>query len=178
MRAYNSIISVKKKPCVRCGVPSFIFSRGRCQQCSKIEDTLAKEEKEVEQEDGLPELIAELDTLISRYVRLKYANKDGLIPCYTCDKLGEFNVRQAGHYIPRGCMLLRFDVDRNIRPQCETCNCHKRGNIAEFGKRLEAEMPNVTEILLEESRIIYKYTRDELKQMIAEYSLKLKSLKH
>jgi hypothetical protein len=38
-------------------------------------------------------------------------------------------------------------------------------------------MPNVTEVLLEESRIIYKYSREELRNLINEYTQKLKSLK-
>jgi len=47
---------------------------------------------------------------------------------------------------------------------------------AEFGKKLEIERSGITEILLEESRIIHKWSRDELLQMIAEYSLKVKAL--
>lgn len=176
-RAYNSTIRVREKICVRCGKPSYIFSRGRCQQCSKIEDTLAREEKDVEKEDGLPELIKELDALVSRYVRLKNADKAGNIQCYTCPAVKPIAEMQAGHYVPRGNMLLRYDVDRNIRCQCPHCNEYKRGNLTEFGKRLESELPGITETLLEESHIVYRYTREELRSMIKEYTNKIKLLK-
>lgn len=177
MRGYNTTITRKKKPCKRCGIPSFIFSKGRCQQCSTIENTLAREEKMVETEEGLPELIAELDTLVSKYVRIKAADKEGMVECYTCHTKYPIGQMQAGHYIPRGAMLLRFDIDRNIRPQCSFCNCIKGGNIAQYGIYLERDMPGITEILLEESRIVHRWGRTELKAMINEYTLKLKQLK-
>jgi len=34
----NSTIQPKKKICKSCGVSSYIFSRGRCQQCARRED--------------------------------------------------------------------------------------------------------------------------------------------
>jgi hypothetical protein len=176
MRGYNSTIIRKKKTCKRCGKPSYIFSQGRCQPCATIEDTLAREEEMIESEAGLPELISDLDALVSKYVRRKAADKDGLVQCYTCPTVLPVAEMQAGHYIPRGNQLLRFDVDRNIRPQCHSCNCLYHGRIAEYGKRLEEEMPNVTEVLLEESRIVHRWGRDELKSMINEYTIKLKQL--
>ncbi len=176
-RAHNSTIFVKEKICSRCGLKKPIFSRGRCQPCAKIEDTLAREEKSIEHEDGLPELIKELDDLVSRYVRKSNCDKDRNIRCYTCDNVYPYGEMQAGHYIPRGCMLLRFDTDRNIRCQCKTCNEYKRGNLAEYGRRLEAEMPGVTEILLSESYTVYKYSREELRSMIADYYKRIKLLK-
>jgi hypothetical protein len=176
MRQFNSTIRVKKKNCSRCGKPEYIFSRGRCKSCATIEDTLAREEADVEQEEGLPELIAELDALVSRYVRLKAADKDNLVECYTCGVKKPVGEMQASHYIPRGCMLLRWDIERNIRCACKSCNEYKRGNLAEFGKRLEIEMPGVTEILLSESFTVYKYSRNELRDMILEYKKKLKEL--
>lgn len=176
-RAYNSTIRIKKKNCSRCGKPEYIFSRGRCKSCATIEDTLAKEEEEGGQEIGLPELIAELDTLVSRYIRLKNADKDGLVQCYTCTAKKPIAEMQAGHYVPRGNMLLRFDIERNIRPQCKDCNEYKRGNLAIYGQKLEQELPGVTELLYNESLLVYKYTRDELRQMINEYTIKIKKLK-
>lgn len=177
MRQFNSIIIRKKKNCKRCGKPSYIFSKGRCQQCSTIEDTLAREEEMIEEEQGLPELIAELDGLVSKYVRKKAANKDGIVQCYTCPTSLPVGQMQAGHYIPRRNQLLRFDVDRNLRPQCPTCNCIYHGRIAEYGKRLEEEMPGVTEVLFEESRIVHRWSKHAIKAMIIEYSQKIKQLK-
>ena len=74
-------------------------------------------------------------------------------------------------------MYLRFDASRNIRPQCHICNRSKYGMAAAFGKRLELEHPGITEILLTESRIIHKWSREELRGLITEFTQKLKMLK-
>lgn len=177
MRGYNSSIRVKEKICVSCGKPCFWFSKKRCQQCARTEDAMAKYEREVMEEQGMPELISDLDALVSRFVRFSALGKDGLIQCYTCSFKGAYGDMDAGHYISRSCMYLRFDHARNIRCQCRECNRSKYGMASVFGKRLEEELPNVTEILLEESRIIHHWSRSELKQMIADFSNKINSLK-
>lgn len=175
---HNSTIGIKKKPCKSCGRDSIIFSQGRCQNCSKIEDTHAKIAASQEEEDGLPELIDRLDGLISKWVRFSAPrNSEYLIECFTCSDWRMPSVMDAGHYITRNCMYLRFDVARNLRPQCHICNRSKYGMAVDFGKRLELEMPGVTEILLEESRIVYKWSREELRVLINEFTQKVKRLK-
>lgn len=177
--SHNSTIKLKQKICVSCGMPCYWFSKKRCQQCAKVEDFHAREAKEIEQEDGLPELIDRLDGLISKYVRWSAIKNDQFeIECYTCGDWRARTVMDAGHYITRACMYLRFDTTRNIRPQCHICNRSKYGKAAEFGKRLELEMPGSTDILLEESRIVYKWSREELRALITEFTQKLKLLTH
>lgn len=173
---HNSTIGIKMKPCKSCGKSSMIFSKGRCQNCSKIEDTHAKIAASQNDDDGLPELIEQLDTLISKWVRYSAVGGDGLVECYTSGKRFLPRDLDAGHYITRNCMFLRFDL-RNIKPQSRIDNRGKYGLAAEFGKRLELEHPGITEILLEESRIIYKWSREELRNLISEYTIKLKQLK-
>jgi hypothetical protein len=133
-------------------------------------------EREIK-EGGLQDLITDLDVLVSRWVRYSAVKTDGFVKCYTCTKRLLPPDMDAGHYISRACMLLRFDVDRNIRPQCQTCNRTKYGKAAIFGQNLEKEKPGITEILLEESRIIMKWGRDELRAMISEFTEKIKNLK-
>lgn len=171
---YNSTIRVKQKICVSCGKPCIWFSKMRCQQCAKIETFHAREEKE-QQEEGLQDLINDLDTLVSKWVRYSAVGSDGLVECYTSGKRFPPQDLDAGHYITRSCMFLRFDP-RNIKPQSRIDNRAKYGMAAEFGKRLELEHPGITEILLEESRIVYKWTREELRSLISEYTIKLKQL--
>ncbi len=128
-------------------------------------------------EAGLPEIIEKLDDLVSQWVRYSAVDEYGLVNCYTCSKRFKPADLDAGHYVTRECMYLRFDTSRNIRPQCHICNRSNYGMAATFGKRLELEMPGVTEILLEESRLVHKWNRDELKQMILEFEQKIKQLK-
>jgi hypothetical protein len=174
MRAYNSTIKVKQKICKRCGHKKFIFSKGRCQECARIEGAAKDDEKEHEIEFAT--LISDLDFIFSRYIRRKYADKEGLVKCYTCDVSLPVEMMQNGHYIPRSHMFLRFD-ERNCRPQCPPCNQMKHGNMAEYTKQLELEYPGITDILMEESRMVYKWSKHELQGLLSEYNRKLKQLK-
>lgn len=173
---YNSTIRVKQKICVSCGKPCYWFSKKRCQQCAKIEDFHAKDAELQAKEDGLPELIERLDALVSKWVRYSAVGSDGLTECYTSRKRFKPADLDAGHYISRNCMFLRFDL-RNIKPQSRVDNRGKYGMAAEFGKRLEEDNPGITEILLEESRIVHHWSREELKAMILEFEQKIKVIK-
>lgn len=173
---HNSSIGIKLRPCKSCGRNSQIFSKGRCQNCAKIEDTHAKIVATQQKEDGLPELIERLDTLVSKWVRYSAVGADGLVECWTCGRRYKPADVDAGHYVSRSCSFLRFDL-RNIKPQCRLDNRSKYGMAAEFGKRLEENAPGITEILLEESKIVHHWGRDELKQMILDFEQKLKQLK-
>lgn len=70
----------------------------------------------------------------------------------------------------------RWD-DRFTRVQCPHCNEVLSGNLSVFSANLEKEMPGCMEIIQEERQIIFKPSRAELKQLIAEYAVKVKQLK-
>lgn len=173
MRNYNSTIKVKQKICKNCGRQKFIFSKGRCQECAKIEGAAKNEGKE--QEIEFATIVSDLDLVFSRYIRHKYADEDGLVQCYTCPSKEPIAMMENGHYISRQHLFLRWD-ERNCRPQCNVCNSMKHGNMHKYTKNLENESPGITDILMEESRMVYKWSRKELKSLIGEYSRKLKQL--
>src|SRR6267142_2425682 len=170
MRGYNSTIKVKQKICKSCGRQKFIFSKGRCQECARIEGAAKDDEKE--QEIEFATIVSDLDLVFSRYIRHKYADKDCLVQCYTCTSIEPIAMIENGHYISRKHMFLRWD-ERNCRPQCNVCNSMKHGNMAAYTQNLEIESPGITDILFEESRMVYKWSREELKSLIGEYSRKL-----
>jgi len=172
---YNSTIIPKKRK-LDCGCFDYPFSKNRCKMHATIEDTHKRITEFVEKEEGLPELITEADELFSKYIRLKNADKNGNVICYTCGNELRWQDSQCGHYISRSCLFLRWD-DRNVRVQDNFCNCIKHGNLAIFGQKLEQEHSGITEILYEESKIIYKPTREEMKNLITELKIKLKSWK-
>lgn len=173
--AYNSTIITQKKN-LACGHFDYNFSRNRCKQCATVEDFNTKMEKEVESE-GFGDLIKDADALFSKWVRMSAADKNGIATCYTCGDQKRWQEQQCGHYISRSNLYLRWDL-RNARVQCEICNCHKHGNMLAFGKRLELEFPNITEILYEESKLVYKPTREEVRQIISEFTDKIVGLKY
>lgn len=178
MFSHNSTIERKLKACKSCGKPSYIFSKGRCQPCSTIEDTQKRMEKSSEQlivEEDLSGLIADADAIFSKFIRLKYSDKDGKVACFTCGNKKHWTLMQNGHFIKRGHLFLRYD-ERNCRPQDSECNELKYGNIPYYTKKLELEQPGITDILREESLLVYKPTRDEIRAIIAEYTPKVKEL--
>ena len=175
MRMHNSSIRVKKKQ-LKCGHFDFNFSGGFCKQCSMIRSINKQDERESIEVEDLSGLIEDADALISRYVRLKGLGEDKKIECYTCRKRFEYSEIDCSHYIPRTCSYLRWDL-RNLRNCCTTCNRLKYGNLALYGIRLELESPGLPDILLEESRIVRKIEREELRAIISEYTEKIKQLK-
>ena len=178
--AYNSTISKKLKPCSSCGKPCYWFSKKRCSQCAKVEDVQKRMEKETEKmiaDEDLSDLIADADAIFSQFIRLKYADKNGIVKCFTCDIRKHWTLMQNGHYIKRGHLYLRWD-ERNCRPQDNNCNCLQDGNIGAFTINLEKECRGVTDILKSEMRIVHKPTRQEIREIIAEYTPKVKALKN
>jgi hypothetical protein len=80
-----------------------------------------------------------LDTIFSIYIRLKYADEDLNVKCFTCDKVYHYKKIQNGHFYSRGILSLRYD-EQNCRPQCYGCNIARNGNYIEYYKRLEKEI--------------------------------------
>lgn len=178
---YNSTIIRKEKICKSCGKPCYPFSKGRCQPCSTREDTMKRVEKETEKmivEEDLSSIIDDLDAIFSHWVRLSAAGKDGMLNCYICDKPVHWKEAHNMHYIKRGASLYLRHDPRNNKAGCEGCNKWKDGNYIEYAKKLEAETPGITEILYQEGNTSYHPSKSELKQLISEYSEKIKTLKN
>lgn len=177
---HNSTIGVKLKKCVSCGKPCYWFSKKRCADCARIQDTQKRMEEvsaQTIQEDDLSSIISDLDAIFSHWIRLSAAAKDGYLKCFICDSRVHWKEAQNMHYIKRGASLfLRFDP-RNNKAGCKPCNEHKDGNYIEYAKRLELVSPGITDILYEEGNLVIKPTKDELKQLISDYSGKVKELK-
>jgi hypothetical protein len=73
---------------------------------------------------------------MSRIVRLKYADDNGYVRCYTCPTVKHWKEMHAGHFKHN-----RLDFDeRNIRPQCPQCNQHGHGKLDIFADNLRTEL--------------------------------------
>lgn len=175
MRAYNSTIRIKQKTCIKCGKPCVWFSKKRCQQCAKIEDTIARDEEEVVQDESLQNLVDDLDFYFSRYIRMLHADSNGIATCFTSGKKMRWQELHCGHFVSRKNFATRW-MPQNCRPQTEYENCHLHGNIAVFRKKLDEEKPGISDWLEEQAREVCKPTRDELKMLIIEYRNKVKVL--
>ena len=55
------------------------------------------------------------DAIFSTYIRLKYADENLDVQCFTCDKVLPYKKIQNGHFYSRGILSLRYD-EQNCRP--------------------------------------------------------------
>ena len=69
--------------------------------------------------------------LFSKYIRLKYSDWRGNVSCITCNKIFHWKNIQAGHFIQGRHNAVLFD-ERNVHPQCYSCNCCKHGNLIPY----------------------------------------------
>lgn len=88
------------------------------------------------------------DEVFSLYIR----KRDGR--CFTC---GSSQNLQAGHYIPRDCLELRYDV-RNVNCQCIGCNVFKKGNYTIYALNMMRKYGD--NILYDLDEIVKKYKAD------------------
>ena len=119
-------------------------------------------------------LVKKLDVVFSQYIRVKDADRNGMVKCVTCSKVGHWKTggMQCGHFISRKHYSTRWD-ERNVGVQCGGCNIYKSGNVYLFSKYLGE---NLSEELYQKSLVITKFTSDELQDMIDHYSNKLKKI--
>lgn len=131
------------------------------------------------------ELVKIADDFFSKYVRLRDSELDGneyVGKCITCSKNGSIawhdgkKIRfvagwDAGHFVSRGCKLLRYS-DENVNLQCKFhCNKMKSGNLEKYKPALDDKYGNGTWRRLEDeaqANKYYKFSRDELLQIIAD----------
>jgi hypothetical protein len=84
----------------------------------------------------LPKWKKELNKVFSIYIR----TRDNFT-CFTCDKVGQRNNIDNGHYIPRGaCKLPLYFSEDNCHAQCTYCNQALEGNTKVYRERLGEEM--------------------------------------
>ena len=123
-------------------------------------------------------LVKKLDAIFSEYIRRKYADKNGIVKCYTCNKKAYWKGEgmQNGHFISRSSRILRWRQD-NCRPQCYACNCMRYGQAYIFGANLNKEYGfNKAEELLIESKKIIKQSDQDLLDLINIYKQKVETL--
>jgi len=125
---------------------------------------------------SLSKLKKELDSIFSQYIRLKYADKDGFVKCYTCETWKHWKEMQNGHFISRQYLVTRFD-ENNCRPQDASCNVFAHGKPLDFEENLNKELGHdFVETMKASRHQIVKLDRTWYTLMIDVYSEKLKDL--
>ena len=68
-----------------------------------------------------------LDTVFSKYIRLRDADDKGICKCISCGREYHWKKIQNGHYASRTNYATRWD-EMNCNAQCVGCNRFKEGN--------------------------------------------------
>jgi len=193
----NLIATSKHGNCDRCSEKDTAIRKRKkenlCLNCCKIEDTQKQVEKAnlrnrvrglyghqvsegKEDMASRANLMADLDVLASRIVRLREADENGNLVCFCCDKRIHWSMADCSHFISRKNLALRWDLKYNLRPSCKKCNQQEYGNLEPFADKLELECAGIVEILREKSREVYKPELQELKAMLIDFRAKLRLL--
>ena len=100
-------------------------------------DKPKKEQEKKKAKAGLSKrkLRDKLDSVFSKYIRLKFSDARGNCSCISCGKVFYWKDIQNGHYMSRRYMSTRFSED-NCRPQCISCNIFNQGNIQMYRRAL------------------------------------------
>lgn len=121
-------------------------------------------------------LVADVDRYLSEYVRIKDARPDGMVKCFCCPTVLHWKDAHNSHYIRRGHMGLRFEIN-NCRVSCPKCNQNHNDNVEPYRSLLEADKPGIIEYLEEQQRLVHKYSQDELKGLLIDFRAKAKLVK-
>ena len=195
--AYNSTITSKK---CKCGcdnfptisyegyfyqhAPSEVIERldKKTKRKNAVKKVVSKLRNEQYAEGNLEDaerqyLINELDFVFSRIVRMSaaVADKYGNCVCYTCGFGKHWSLMQCGHFIKRGNTEIRWSF-QNARVQCKNCNENLSGNLEVYEQKLNEEHTGLPEQLRERAREPYKWSREELKQLLIDLRHRLKTL--
>ena len=115
-------------------------------------------------------LIKKLDTIFSKYIRLRDADKEGYCRCCTCGEKTHWSKIQAGHFISRKHYSTRWD-EANVNAQCVKCNVFKYGEAYLYSLYLGE---NLSEELYFKSKQTIKFTDADIQDMIDTYTEKIR----
>lgn len=122
-------------------------------------------------------LISNLDKVTSSIVRLSACNSKWEITCYTCDKKIPRKKAHCAHFVSRGVIEYRFDLD-NLRACCAGCNNYnKQRHQQVYTLKLTKEywLAKVEEMLASKYRT-YKMKIHELEDLLIERKEILKNI--
>ena len=122
-------------------------------------------------------IVKKLDAIFSQYIRLKDADHNGDVTCFTCGKVSHYKKgMQCGHFQSRKHYATRW-LEKNVAVQCVGCNMFKAGEQYIFSKQLDEKYGDGTaEELYIKSKETVKFSTDELQDMIKHYKELVDSL--
>jgi hypothetical protein len=121
--------------------------------------------------------VKKLDKIFSEYIRLRKTDDSGYGNCYTCGANHFWKEVDAGHFMSRACINIRWDP-LNVQFQCKRCNGFRGGEQYLFAQELDNEYGEGTaKSLMLESRETAKFSILHIKELIEEYKNKVEEEK-
>lgn len=115
------------------------------------------------------ELMKELTAVFNYWIKLKEANSNDMVRCFTCDKVCHISGVDAGHFQGSKKMTTRWN-EMNVKPQCRECNSKENGMREEFARRLDELYGYGTAEQIElMSNTTKKISNNDLKDLIRYY---------
>lgn len=116
------------------------------------------------------------DKWFSIYIRIRDSDTNGITTCCSCSKKVQWRQSDAGHYVNRKHMSLRFS-EINVNSQCRSCNRFDEGNIPAYGLFLQKKYGDdiIAKLLLTKQKT-HKISKYELKEIANFYKVKAKDL--
>lgn len=114
-------------------------------------------------------LVDRLDTVFSRYIRLRDAMPSGMFRCISCGKIKPIEQADCGHFHSRTHMSTRFDED-NCHAECRYCNRFSADHIIGYRENLIKKIGEQRFTLLDiKAHETKKWSHFELEQLAKYY---------
>jgi len=119
---------------------------------------------------SLAKLKRDLDKAFSRFIRLRACDGCNRGVCVTCGAIVDYSEANAGHFIPRQHLAIRYD-ERNVHLQCVRCNKWMHGNLINYTLYMQNRYgQEVVDELMRLKRTTVKMTRDDYNTLLEKYS--------
>ena len=126
---------------------------------------------------SISKLKKELDKWFSLYIRLRDADENGVVICFTSGRAYPYKNIHAGHFMSRRCLSTRW-CEINVQPQSAADNLFAQGEQYRFGLNLDAKYGEGTaEELQFKARQIQKFSRVDYEEKISYYKSAVEKLK-
>ena len=115
-----------------------------------------------------------LDIIFSKFIRLRDTDEYGYGECITCGWLFGYKDLEAGHFRHRRHLTTRW-LEQNVHAQCFECN--RKDDIGAYMiAMLNKYDMEVASDIIAQSKVSYKFTKDEYAEMYQYYRKKVKRL--
>lgn len=117
--------------------------------------------------------------IFSKYIRLKYANFNGFVACFTCGTMKHWKEIHAGHYHPRTHGMALYFEEKNVHPQCYRCNVELHSNATAYAIALQRKYGDgILKELEWKRQQATKISEIEYLRLIQFYKEKVRELEH